>query len=162
MKPSQPLFARLACVALATALLASCASKAPRISAPAASIQQLAVQENGDWELDLRLHNYSSVSMHFASARIEVSVDDQVAGTVDVRPDISIGPSSGDVVSARLKPSAMARMAVADALAGRRSLSYRLRGQVSATPDQSGKARQFEVDDRSLLNPAPGLDGVLR
>jgi hypothetical protein len=162
MKPSLPQFARLAMVTLAALMLASCASKSKRVSPPSASIQQLTVKANGDWEVDLRLHNYSAVSMRFDSARIEISVDEHVAGSVDVRPGISIGPSSADVVSASLKPSAMARIAVADALASRRSLAYRLQGQVSATPDESSKARQFEVDDRSQLNPAPGLDGVLR
>jgi hypothetical protein len=33
---------------------------------------------------------------------------------------------------------------------------------VTATPAEENKPREFEVDDRSSLNPAPGLDGVLR
>ena len=40
--------------------------------------------------------------------------------------------------------------------------SSRLQGTVTALPEQARKPREFEVDDRSALNPAPGLDGVLR
>ena len=56
----------------------------------------------------------------------------------------------------------MAHPSFTDALASRRTLSYRLQGTVTALPEQARKPREFEVDDRSALNPAPGLDGVLR
>ena len=46
--------------------------------------------------------------------------------------------------------------------ASRRALSYRLQGKVTAAPAESGKPREFQMDDHSSLNPAPGLDGVLR
>ena len=154
--------AALALAALALLALAACSSSGKRVSPPAAAIQQLTVRANGDWALELRLHNYSSVSMRFDSVDLEVSVDEHVAGRVRVAPGISIGPTSADVVQATLKPEGMARIAVADALAGRRSLAYRLQGKVYATPDEASKSREFEVDDRSALNPAPGLDGVLR
>ena len=152
---------KLSLAACALLLLASCGTS-PRISPPAAAIQQLTVQANGDWLVELRLHNYSSVSMRFDSVRLELSVDEHLAGTLQASPAISIGPTSADVVQVSLKPDGMARIAVADALAGRRSLSYRLQGTASATPDGTTKSREFKVDDRSSLNPAPGLDGVLR
>ncbi len=152
---------KLSLALLAVALLASCGTSR-RVSPPAAAIQQLTVQANGDWKVDLRLHNYSSVSMRFDSVRLELSVDEHLAGTLQASPAISIGPTSADVVQVSLKPDGMARIAVADALAGRRSLSYRLQGTASATPDGTTKSREFKVDDRSSLNPAPGLDGVLR
>ncbi|UWX04766.1 LEA type 2 family protein [Pseudoxanthomonas sp. NC8] len=152
---------KLSLAAIAVLLLVSCTS-ARRVSPPATAIQQLAVQANGDWALDLRLHNYSSVSMRFDTVRLEVSVDEHVAGTLQATPAISIGPTSADVVRVTLKPDGMARIAVADALASRRSLAYRLAGTVTATPVEESKPREFEVDDHSSLNPAPGLDGVLR
>lgn len=152
---------KLSLAAAALLLLASCGS-ARRVSPPSTAIQQLTVQANGDWALDLRLHNFSSVSMRFDSVRLEVSMDEHVAGTLQATPAISIGPTSADVVRVTLKPEGMARIAVADALASRRSLAYRLKGTVTVTPAEETKPREFEVDDRSSLNPAPGLDGVLR
>lgn len=153
---------KLSLAALALVLLASCGTGPRRVSPPSVAIQQLTVQANGDWMVDLRLHNFSSVSMQFETLRLEVSVDEHAAGTLQATPGISIGPTSADAVKVPMKPEGMARIAVADALAGRRSLSYRLQGTVTATPDQASKPREFKVDDRSSLNPAPGLDGVLR
>lgn len=151
-------------LALITAVLvlAACSGNTRRVSPPAAAVQQLTVQANGDWSVELRLHNYSSVSMRFDTVTLDMSVDEHAAGTLKVSPAMSIGPTSADVVTVAFKPSGMARIAVADALATRRSLSYRLEGKVSALPDEASKPREFEVDDRSSLNPAPGLDGVLR
>ena len=153
---------KLSLAAFALALLAACSGNARRVSPPSAAIQQLTVQANGDWMVDLRLHNFSSVSMQFNAVRLEVSVDEHAAGTLQATPGISIGPTSADVVKVAMKPDGMARIAVADALASRRPLSYRLVGTVGATPAETSKPREFEVDDRSSLNPAPGLDGVLR
>jgi hypothetical protein len=142
--------------------LASCGGNARRVSPPSAAIQQLTVQANGDWKVELRLHNFSSIPMRFDTVRLDLGVDEHAAGTLQATPRISIGPSSADVVNVTLKPDGMARIAVVDALAGRRSLSYRLQGVVTATPEEASKPREFDVDDRSLLNPAPGLEGVLR
>lgn len=155
-------FLKLSLAAFALVVLASCSGNTRRVSPPSAAIQQLTVQANGDWTVDLRLHNFSSVSMRFDTVRLQLSVDEHAAGTLQASPAISIGPTSADVVRVAMKPDGMARIAVADALASRRSLAYRLEGTVSATPEEASKPREFEIDDRSSLNPAPGLDGVLR
>ena len=132
-----------------------------RVSPPAASIQQLTVNVDGSWSVDLRLQNYSSIPMRFDSADLAITVGDQAAGTLQNAPRISIGPESADVVTLPFKPAAEARMAIADALAGRRSLGYTLKGKLEAVPD-SGRSKSFDVDVRNTLNPVPGLDGVLR
>ncbi|KAF1688159.1 hypothetical protein B1992_01720 [Pseudoxanthomonas broegbernensis] len=155
-------FLQLFALALALAVLAGCGKNTRRVSPPSVSIQQLAVQANGNWVVDVRVHNFSSVSMQFHTLELAVSVDEHAAGTLRAAPGMSIGPTSADVVKATFKPDGMARIAVADALAGRRSLAYRLEGKVSATPDEARKPREFEIDYRSSVNPAPGLDGVLR
>ena len=153
---------KLPLAALALLVLASCSGNTRRVSPPSAAIQQLTVQANGDWAVDLRLHNFSSIPMRFDSVRLQVSVDEHAAGFLQASPAISIGPTSADVVRVSMKPEGMARIAVADALSGRRSIAYRLEGTVDATPEEANKPRQFRVDDRSSLNPAPGLEGVLR
>ena len=132
-----------------------------RVSEPAASIQQLTVNADGSWSLDLRLQNYSSIPMRFDSAELALTVGDQAAGSLKATPQISIGPESADVVTLPFKPSAEARMAIADALAGRHSLGYTLKGKLQAVPDEK-KSRSFDIDSRNTLNPVPGLDGVLR
>ncbi len=142
--------------------LASCGGgMVKRVSEPAAGIQQLTVGNDGNWEVELRLRNYSSMPMRFDDIALRMKVGDEAAGTLSAAPGLSIGPESADVVTLRLQPSSPARIVMADALAGGRSLFYELEGTVKATPEEK-KQRSFEVKSRNSLNQAPGLPGVLR
>ena len=147
----------------AAALLAACTSGPPRrVSEPAASIQQLTVQADGRWSVDLRLQNYSSIPMRFDAVALEVSVGGKAAGTLRHRPALEIGPESADVVEVAMEPGAEARMLLADALAAGRGVDYALEGDIEAAPADKGAARTYTVKRRSALSPAPGLPGVLR
>ncbi|MET0717469.1 MAG: LEA type 2 family protein [Pseudoxanthomonas sp.] len=142
--------------------LAACSSgPVRRVSEPAVSIQQLTVNADGSWSLQLRLQNYSSIPMRFDSADLAITVGDQAAGSLKAAPQISIGPESADVVTLPFKPTVEARMVTADALASRRSLGYALKGKLQAVPDD-GKSKSFDIDSKNTLTPVPGLDGVLR
>ncbi|ALJ27940.1 MULTISPECIES: LEA type 2 family protein [Stenotrophomonas] len=132
-----------------------------RVSEPAAGIQQLTVANDGSWDVELRLRNYSSMPMRFDDVSLRIKVGDEAAGTLNAAPGLSIGPESADVIKVRLQPASPARIVVADALAGGRSLFYELEGTVKATPEEK-KQRSFEVKARNTLNQAPGLPGVLR
>ena len=151
-----------ASILLCVAALGACSSgPVRRVSAPTASIQQLTVHADGNWSVDLRLQNYSSIPMRFTQVDLAITVSEHAAGTLQGAPQISIGPESADVVTLPFKPSAEARMVVADALAGRRPMAYTLKGKIDATPEEA-KQRSFDIDARNVLNPVPGLDGVLR
>ncbi|WP_312368140.1 LEA type 2 family protein [Stenotrophomonas sp.] len=155
----RPQYALTAMLAL---LLTACGSgPVKRVSEPAASIQQLTVGNDGNWEVDLRLRNYSSMPMRFDSVSLAVKVGDEAAGTLSATPGLSIGPESADVIKVRLQPASAARLVVADALAGSSALFYELEGSVSATPEDK-KQRSFDIKSRNSLNQAPGLPGVLR
>ena len=132
-----------------------------RVSEPAAGIQQLTVANDGSWEVELRLRNYSSMPMRFDEVSLAMKVGDESAGTLRATPGLSIGPESADVIKVHLQPASPARLVVADALAGGRSLFYELEGTVKATPEEK-KQRSFELKSRNSLNQAPGLPGVLR
>jgi len=147
---------------LMASLLAGCASgPVRRVSEPSAQIQQLTVRADGRWSVDLRIENFSSIPMRFDSVDLALSFGDNQAGHITAQPAISIGPESADVVTTVFTPQAAAKLAVADALAGGRSIAYTLEGNVVATPDER-RQRTFEVKRTSQLNPAPGLPGVLR
>lgn len=146
---------------LSLALAACGGGMVKRVSEPAAGIQQLSVANDGSWEVELRLRNYSSMPMRFDDVALRIKVGDQAAGTLAATPGLSIGPESADVIKVRLQPASPARIVVADALAGGRSLFYELEGTVKATPEEK-KQRSFEVSARNTLNQAPGLPGVLR
>ncbi|GGK01552.1 hypothetical protein GCM10011394_08470 [Luteimonas terricola] len=133
-----------------------------RISEPAASIQQLAVQADGSWLVSLRLQNYSSIPMRFEAVDIKVSVGGQAAGALQHRPGLEIGPESADVVSVDMQPDSNARMLLADALAAGRRVDYELDGNIDAAPTDRGSSRTYKVERKSALSPTPGLPGVLR
>lgn len=147
---------------LCAAVLAGCGGgPVRRVSPPAATIQQLTVNADGGWSVDLRLQNYSSIPMRFERISLAVTAGGHEAGTLEHAPQLSIGPESADVVTVALRPAAEARIAVADALADRRALAYTLKGRVDAVPEE-GKQQSFDLDARNSLNPVPGLPGVLR
>ena len=150
-------------IALAVALLAACASSpARRVSEPAASIQELAVQADGSWSISLRLQNYSSIAMRFDRVDFRITVGGQSAGTLVDAPALQIGPESPDVISVRMQPDSGARMLLADALAAGRGIDYELDGTITAAPADRGSARDYAVKRKSALSPTPGLPGVLR
>ena len=141
------------------ALLAACSTgPKKRINPPRASIQQLAVQADGSWQLSVRLQNFSSVSTAFSSVDAKLVIGGQDAGRVTLRPGISVGPESADVVVAMLRPTLGAKLVVASAIASSQSTAYSLSGTIT-TSDPKGNY-PFNYD--STLNPAPGLNGVMR
>jgi len=155
MRPS----AKTVVVIAVLALLASCSS-GPRkkINPPRASLQQLAVQPDGSWQLSLRLQNFSNVSTDFASVDAKLWIGGQDAGQVKATPAINIGPESADVVVTALAPAVGAKLVVAEALATQRGVTYTLTGKIATTEPKGNYNFTFD----SQLDPAPGLPGVLR
>ena len=141
-------------------VVAGCSTGGPRreINPPRASLQELAVQADGQWRLSVRLQNFSNVATTFVDVDAALDVGGQPAGTVRAQPALIVGPSSAEVITVVLAPSAAAKTAVASSLAGKRGVRYRLAGKIR-TQDPNGR-HDFEYD--STLDPVPGLDGVLR
>lgn len=143
-------------------LLAACATgPVRRVSEPMVSIQQLTVQADGQWAVDVRVQNFSSIPMRFDRLDLTLATGGTRAGQLQAQPGLDIGPESADVVQVRLQPASEARVLVADALASGRSIAYRLEGSTDAVP-QDGRSRNFKLERSSSLNPVPGLVGVLR
>lgn len=154
----------LSVFALIVAVLLTACSSGPvrRISEPAATIQQLTVDADGNWSVEVRLQNYSSISMRFARLTLELDVGGTSAGTLEASPQLDISQESADVVIVALVPSTHARLLLADALAAGRGTSYLLEGNLSAAPADRGSARDYAVRHEGALSPVPGLPGVLR
>jgi len=154
---------RTALIATAVLLLAGCGSSGPvrRVSEPAASIQQLTVRADGQWEVQLRLQNYSSVPMRFTATKLAITFDNGSAARVDAQPQISIGPESADTFNAAVTPSPAGRARIATALADGRGLNYTLAGSLEAGPENRNP-RTYKIERSSALTPVPGLPGVLR
>jgi len=149
--PSLPL-------AIAMLALASCASGPHKdVFPPRASIQQLTVQADGSWKLQVRMQNFSGVSMTFAKVEAKVEVAGNPAGDMSLSPALRIGPESADIAEIDLKPSSAAAQAV-QALKGAGSVRYKLSGRIVTTDPPSDQPYTFE----GFLSPVPGLTGVLR
>ena len=72
---------RTALIVLCTLALVACGDGiVKRVSEPAASLQQLTVQANGDWTVALRLQNYSSMPMSFDDVALVLTIGDTEAG----------------------------------------------------------------------------------
>lgn len=163
MRPMRVL-ACLASTTLAAAVLAlSACSSGPvrRVSEPTASIQQLRVRADGEWDVQLRLQNYSSVPMRFDRVALALAFDNGPAAQLELSPGLDVGPESADVVNATLTPLPAGRARVAAALADGAALSYTLSGSLDATP-QDGTQRSWTIQRESALSPVPGLPGALR
>jgi hypothetical protein len=145
------------------ALLVSACGSGPvrRVSEPTASIQQLTVRADGQWDVQLRLQNYSSIAMRFDKTDLDLSFDNGAAAKLALQPALDIGPESADVFRATVAPLPAGRARIAGALADGHSLTYTLRGSLSATP-QDGKQKSWDIKRESALSPVPGLPGALR
>ncbi|PJK07569.1 hypothetical protein CO610_07885 [Lysobacteraceae bacterium NML95-0200] len=147
---------------LLLALLAGCASTgSKRVSEPATSIQQLAIDAQGQWQVELRLQNYSSVAMRFDEVALALSIEGKEAGQLQATPALTVAPESAEILSITLTPSLPAKLQAADALATGRGFGYHLKGTVKASVE-NGKPRSYSLQRNSALSPAPGLPGVLR
>lgn len=151
----------LALLALLLPLTGCMGDLLKRVSPPAVAIQQLTVEADGHWRVQLRINNFSNLPMRFSTIALEVQVQGIAAGTLQATPNLDIGPTSADVTELRLLPTADARIALATALASGQGIAYALKGTVSASAD-GARTRDYPLHADSRLNPAPGLSGVLR
>jgi len=162
---SRPALPRLLLVLVAAAaLLAACSRSGSvrRISEPTASIQQLTVSADGNWSVELRLQNFSSIPMRFATVSFDIHIDEHAAGLLRASPALTIGPESADTITVPMQPSADVRLLLADALAAQRGIRYRLQGTIEASPHERNKPHSYDVRHASMLSQVPGLTGVLR
>lgn len=132
-----------------------------RVSEPTASIQQLTVDADGQWTVELRLQNFSSVPMRFERVAFELRVDAEIAGQLQASPALTVGPESADTTTVKFSPAPTSRIVIAAALADRRSMSYALEGTIFAAAEDR-KARDYSIKRNSALSPVPGLPGVMR
>ena len=144
---------------LALALLAACAGGPPkRVYPPQASVSELRATAAGEWELALRIRNFSTVPMDFNRMQATLVLAGGEATRFDINPALTVGPGSAEVVVHRFSPPAAVRAAVQEALAARRPVPYSLSGRLASR--EPGTDDEFEYTSR--LDPVPGLEGVLR
>jgi hypothetical protein len=150
---------RFAFVLVSLTLLAACGGGKPvrRINPPALSIQQLTVQADGRWLLELRVQNFSTVAMRFDTFEAGLEIEGANAGAIYVRPQLEIPGQSADVIEATLAPSRDAAAKFAEA-ARSGSIGYQLRGGI----ETGEPAKKFPLSQSSRLSPVPGRPNTYR
>ena len=130
-----------------------------RVFPPTVSVQELALQSNGDWALKLRLQNFSNVSMRVDAVDAQLRVAGQDAGPISLQPGVSVPPESAEVVAFTLAPGATAAAEVTQAIAAGRGVRYAVQGTIRSSEPRS---RRDDFTFESQLSVVPGLPGVLR
>ena len=140
--------------------LAACGSgPRKRIFPPTASIQELQVQDDGQWRVQLRIQSFSNVPHTVAALSAQLRIGGAQAATLELAPNLTIGPQNAEIEELLLTPSGEAAARIAAALAAGRSVTYALDGTLTSTaPDK----RRDEFTFEGQLWPVPGLPGVLR
>jgi hypothetical protein len=147
---------------LVVTLLASCSGRSGnlgmirRVNPPVASIQQLALRDDGSWHLVLRLNNFSTVPMRFVLVESRLWIDGADAGHFELSPAMQVPRLNAEVQDLEFEPAPAARAAFEDA-AGR-GFSYRLEGSIRT--EEPGGNFPFYYDGR--LTPVPGRPGEFR
>lgn len=139
-------------IALLALLLAACGGgPVRRINPPTANVQQLRVLD-AQWELVVRVNNFSTVPMHFESLDTTLEIGGEripIAGTLD----FDIPGQSADIATFRVAAAAHALD-----VAAKSGLAYRLSGTITT----SEPSERFEFERDSKLAPVPGKPGEYR
>lgn len=121
-------------------------------------MQELTISVDGQWQLHLRVENFSTVTMRLDATDLNFTIAGVNAGSIALTPQLSVSPSSAEVLTLVLSPSAEARAAAALAQRDRTGLRYQLVGTLEIG-DPKGR---YDIEYESVLSPVPGLQGVFR
>jgi len=148
-------------VLCALVLLLTACGPGTKLQPPAAGIQELQALPNGQWQLTLRIQNYSyDTAMHVYALDAALTLGGTNAGHIAVSPALDIPAMSADTAIATITPSAAARAALANVKAN--AIAYELKGSLNAGKGESGKAQSFDLDGKGYLSPVPGVANTWR
>ena len=152
------LFNALLLAAIATLVAACSSGPVKHLYPPQVSIQELALAPDGKLALKLRIQNFSTVAMQFSRIDATLRFGTTDAGKLGFDPAVTVGPGSVEVVSQSLELDEAAKPLLDAALQSRKALRYQLKGNIACSEPKANYDFEFE----SVLNPVPGVDGVLR
>ena len=148
-------------VPLVAALLLSACGPGTKLQPPTASIQQLQVLPNGQWQLTVRVQNYSyDTGMHVYAVDADLDLAGKRAGHVAAAPALDIPAMSADTADVTITPNVDARTALLGAKGS--AVAYELQGHLDVGKGESGKAQPFDLDGKGYLSPVPGVANTWR
>ena len=142
----------LVLVILASVMLVSCGGgPVKRVSPPTASVQELSIRADGSWHLQIRVQNFSNISMTFSTIDAELEIADRAVGKITLPFKLDIPGESADVFESNLTPLAGTRPDAGE-------FAYRLHGTITSSEPKGS----FKFERKSRLSPAPGLPDTWR
>ena len=128
-----------------------------RVNPPLASIQQLSEQPDGSWRIELRIQNFSTVPMTFATVEAALEVEDRPGAQIFVHPNLDIPGEAADVHAFSVTATGAGTAVLKQAVGGA-GVAYRLTGKITS----SEPSKSFDLRYESRLSPVPGLPGTWR
>ncbi len=166
MKPVLPALSyrgalKVAALVLIVFVVVACGNRATRtglvyrVNPPGASLQYLALAEDGSARARLRLENFSTVPTVFGRVDLMLFVDERPVGRIDVDAGIELPPLKGDAidVAVSIPPDTVLALRRAN-----REIRYRLEGALFTTDPRARTPIAFD----SRLTPVPGRHGEFR
>lgn len=148
-------------ILLIAAIALSGCGMGTKLQPPSASIQQLQVLPNGNWELIVRIQNYSyDTGMHVYALDADLAIAGAKAGHIAVSPALDIPAMNADIATTTITPNADARAALAAAKGN--AIDYELKGGMSIGKGETGKPDHFDLDGKGYLSPVPGVANTWR
>jgi hypothetical protein len=155
---------RVFAVLIVAAFVVSC-SPTKRVFPPSASIQQLSVLPDGHWQVDIRLQNFSEVSVHYSTLNAQLTIAGITAGELKSSPNMDIAGGYADVDQVNLVAAAAASQPLLAASASGTDIgvAYTIKGKIVVSdPKDATSIHEYPFEHSSRLTPIPGLTNVYR
>jgi hypothetical protein len=144
---------------LACTVLCACSSgPVKRYYPPLASIQQLQQLPNGEWQMQLRVQNFSTTTVEFNKLQLQVQFQATVWMPASDAKTISIGANSAEIIPITLHTSNDTNALLQERLKLTQTVQYAIKGTIQSIDPN----RNYSLDYQGRLSPAPGLNGVFR
>lgn len=144
------------------ALLSACGGGSgikQQLFPPSLSVQELRIEADATWSLSLRLRNFSNVGMRMDSVEAVLDLAGHEAAKLSLTPNLDVAAGSAELITIRITPSASSLAGLQDSLRRGAGVRYQIKGSIRSSAPRD---RDDEFEFSSLLNPSPGLEGVLR
>ncbi|WP_297802310.1 LEA type 2 family protein [Arenimonas sp. GDDSR-1] len=140
-------------------LLTACASGPTiRYFPPQATIKELKQQPDGQWQIQIRIQNFSTGAMDFSEIKLKLQFQDGEWAEIGSPESVNIGANNAELLTLKLPLSASTREIIRDRQEKSQPLRYRLEGSLRSRDP----GRSYPLKYEGRLNPAPGLAGVYR
>lgn len=146
-------------ISLFLLLLSACASgPTVRYFPPQANLQQLQRSDDGNWQVQVRLQNFSNGAMQFKNLRLKIRIQDGEWTQITALDPLKVGANNAEILSLPVAFNAESSRILNERLQKSQSVRYMLEGELDS--DKPSKTYPLKYEGR--LNPAPGLNGVFR